>query len=736
MLLLFGLTEADVQQVKDELGAGDEPPRARSASTDDREAKSASAFAEIMATARADDGRIKRYLAARGLDGFEAHVRLVNLKGGRRAMAALAVDGVIGDPIALQTLELDSVGRPAQVNGKKVRRTYTSIKGWTHDAAFRLDKLPDGPPEVVMVEGTEDAMSVRKAGWTGAVVAVLGKGNIARHSPALMSVILCFDGDVEQHEVDDAVEEHKRANRTVRVARMPTDVDPNDMILEGRGDDLLAIINGAETSSSKVVELEKELLRFPFDMKGHARYLTERREIAKRFQVSVKSLDEMRVRLARLYDPGFEADSEDLVPDIEPAAHPVDSEELFDKLVGELTDLVVFDKTDNTVPAGAVASALWVITTHTFEKFPKRGEPLDDIFDHAPRLMISAGTIRSGKTRLLDTVACLGRRVLRASSLSASALFRVCERCRPLVLLDEVDQARLHEEGNGLIQLINDGFEPNGAAIRVGGDKNERIDVFRTFMPVALCGIGRLPSATEDRSIRLVLVRKPEIRKTSRLNKAKKKKLREIAPEILRWVKDNWMVLIQNLEPDMPPGVENDRDEDLWRPLLAIADTMGGKVPDLARKAMMELIDAGHDQSPGEELMTAIFSILSLELIDNPTVTKISLQRLVGLVNYREGHWSDHRGGVGCDSRWLGKKVKEFGLVARKVRDAIYGEKPTLGYDIHELLKLAHRYRAKEEPEPAEEREMPPLEMPLQALPALQILASLGKQTENSTPKM
>ena len=384
----------------------------------------------------------------------------------------------------------------------------------------------------------------------------------------------------------------------------------------------------------------------------------------------------------------------EIITDIEPAAHPVDGEEIFGKLMAEFTSLVVFDRDDGKQPAGAVASSLWVMSTHCYERFPARGDPLDDVFDHATRLMISAGTIRSGKTRLLDTIACLGRRVLRASSLSSAVLFRACERFRPLVLLDEVDHARLHEDGNALTQLVNDGFEPGGAAWRVGGEKNERLDCFRVFTPVALCGIGRLPSATEDRCVRIVLVRKPKSRKTARLNKSKKKALRALAPEILRWTQDSRKVLVQNLEPDFPPGVENDRDEDLWRPLLAIADTIGGEVPALARRAMLELIAAGHEQSVGEELMTAVHALMQEELVDHPKSRQIALPRLVGLVNSVDGSWSEQRGGLGCDSRWLGKQLKSFSLATKSVRDPIHNELVAKGYDVYELLAVSRRYRA------------------------------------------
>ena len=133
--------------------------------------------------------------------------------------------------------------------------------------------------------------------------------------------------------------------------------------------------------------------------------MAERRDLAKRFKLTQAYLDQVRKRLAEAAHPELDDKvGEEIIRDIEPAAHPVDGEELFGKIVAELTSLVVFDKDDAELPSGAVATALWVISTHYYELFPARGEPLDDVFDHATRLMISAGTIRSGKTRLLETI--------------------------------------------------------------------------------------------------------------------------------------------------------------------------------------------------------------------------------------------------------------------------------------------------------------------------------------------
>ena len=260
LLELFDLTEDDVAKVFDQLELGEtpEPPP-----VGNNEARSAPIFHEMLATAREDDGRIERYLAGRGLPGMTHHVRLVTMKGGRIGMAAIAVDPVIGDPLALQVLpiEFDRPARPwstARRSGEPMLRS----SGWTRDAAFTLPALEGGQAEVMMCEGTEDALSVRAAGWTGTVVATMGKGNIAHHSPPGTTVILLFDGDVAEHEIDDALEAHRRANRTVRIARLPVGTDPNDMLQAGRGAELLELLTGAEAKESTVVEIEKALLPF------------------------------------------------------------------------------------------------------------------------------------------------------------------------------------------------------------------------------------------------------------------------------------------------------------------------------------------------------------------------------------------------------------------------------------------------------------------------------------------
>ena len=63
-------------------------------------------------------------------------------------------------------------------------------------------------------------------------------------------------------------------------------------------------------------------------------------------------------------------------------------------------------------------------------------------------------------------------------------------------------------------------------------------------------------------------------------------------------------------------------------------------------------------------------------------------------MNSVDGSWSEQRGGLGCDSRWLGKQLKSFSLATKSVRDPIHNESVAKGYDVYELLAVSRRYRA------------------------------------------
>src|SRR5262249_50081263 len=139
--------------------------------------------------------------------------------------------------------------------------------------------------------------------------------------------------------------------------------------------------------------------------------------------------------------------------------------------------------------------------------------------------------------------------------------------------------------------------------------KTHEVHRFPTFCAKALSGISRrraaLPDTIADRSIPLVLARR---KKSEPVEKFRVR----TTPALLHPVRDalgSWahraLATLRQAQPPMPPL--HDRAEDIWEPLLAIADLAGGEWPIRARRAAVELSGGDSDsESTGVQLLRAV----------------------------------------------------------------------------------------------------------------------------------
>ena len=369
---------------------------------------------------------------------------------------------------------------------------------------------------------------------------------------------------------------------------------------------------------------------------------------AKKLGVRVGTLDQevSAIRKVRTEELGITA----MIPDIEPWHDPVNGAALLDEIYQTLKKFMVCKNET------ARAATLWIVFTWFIDRVQV-----------APLAIITAPEKRCGKSQLLDLIGRLSRRPLVASNISPSAIFRVIEAHSPTLLIDEADSfLRENEEARG---ILNSGHTRQSAyVIRVVGDDHEPKQ-FRTWGAKAISGIGTLPETLMDRAVLLELRRKLATEKVERLRYADKMLFKQLAAKLARYARDAGST-IENMRPVLPNEL-NDRAQDNWEPLLAIADHAGGEWPELARTAARTL--SGTDQeavSLSAELLADIQEVF--------TGSRISTSDLLYKLNADDlKPWATYNRGKSMNPRQLAKRLAEYGIKSEVMR---IGSKTPRGY--------------------------------------------------------
>ncbi len=262
---------------------------------------------------------------------------------------------------------------------------------------------------------------------------------------------------------------------------------------------------------------------------------------------------------------------------------------------------------------------------------------------------------------LLDVVECLTPRSIRTENVTTAVLFRLVDGYQPTLLIDEVDSfLKDNEELRG---ALNAGHRRGGQMLRCEGDNHE-VRAFKTFAPVALAGIGRLPGTLEDRSITIEMRRRKPTEQVTRFRRDRTSDLDELASMAARWVADH-EISLSTADPDAPETL-HDRAVDNWRPLFAVADLAGGNWPTLARQVAVLLSggEAEQDASVRVQLLVDIKAIFDGGERDQLPSAFICEQ----LAGMEASPWPEWRHGKPITVRQLARQLAPFGIVPGTIR--------------------------------------------------------------------
>jgi hypothetical protein len=298
-----------------------------------------------------------------------------------------------------------------------------------------------------------------------------------------------------------------------------------------------------------------------------------------------------------------------------------------------------------------VAHVLWIIHAHLMEAW-----------ESTPRIAFLSPEPGSGKTRAMEITETLVPRACETINTTVAYLFRriAMEEQKPTLLLDEVDALF---KGRGpqvedIRALINAGHR-RGAKIGrcvVRGKTIEPEEV-EAYCAVALAGLGWLPDTLMSRSI-IIRMRKraPDEVISPYRRRYNEREGHELRDRIAAWASSRVSEMAQSA-PEMPAGVE-DRAADVWEPLLAIADAVGGDWPARVRAAAVAMVASARDANPslGVQLLTDI------KMVFRDAKQLATEMLLAGLYELPEAPWKTINKGLPFSATDLAGHLREYDI--------------------------------------------------------------------------
>lgn len=359
--------------------------------------------------------------------------------------------------------------------------------------------------------------------------------------------------------------------------------------------------------------------------------------------------------------PDDEPDEDDVT---EPAEDPLDIDE---DAPAALAALETLYRRYVVLPSEHHYTAMVLWAAHTY---------VIDAFDTTPRLFLDSPVPGCGKTRVLDCLEYTARNPLMAFNASSAALIRTIDKGNRTILMDEIDTLYAKQTGTeDITAVVNAGYKRGATVPRCVGQGTEiEVAELSAFAPMALAGLySNVPEAVRSRAVHFHMRKR---RSTERVEPFRRRTF-EAEAEPTRVFLENWADVagptLTDAYPELPAGVE-DRPAEVWEPLVAVADAVGGDWPTRAREACTAFVFSRRPDAPslGVEMLESIRRVIG----SRDRIATVAL--ISGIVAMDDASpWPESRGSL--TAKELSKVLRPFDVYPKLYRDPNKG-KPVRGY--------------------------------------------------------
>lgn len=339
---------------------------------------------------------------------------------------------------------------------------------------------------------------------------------------------------------------------------------------------------------------------------------------------------------------------------------------------------------------------LWALHTHAL-----------DAALATPYMCVTSPIHSCGKTTLLALLSDLVANQASASNTSIAALFRTA--AGNTVLLDEVD-TMLDVPGSAreLQAVLNAGYARSNAAgvARCAGETFTPtiIDVFGAKLIAGIDLPAKLSSTTLSRCVEIRLERALPTEQLSRYGTdSSRMESTRLAEAASTWA-GHAVPALPEAALTIPVGLDL-RWKQIWEPLFAIAESIGGDWAARTAAAYRDLVPQPEDRS-GEAVRVNLLIDLR-KCFYTLGGDNISTERILDFLNDIEGgrwrSWGRRRTNPALDARDLADILRPFDIKPKTVRTGRLGGDTAKGYRFAELAPKWERFLGSALPEDDDE---------------------------------
>ena len=306
-----------------------------------------------------------------------------------------------------------------------------------------------------------------------------------------------------------------------------------------------------------------------------------------------------------------------------------------------------------------------------------------DAWNHTPRLLFISPEAGCGKTTAMDVIEQFVPRPLSAADMSPASIYGSIDQAmerkggRPTIFYDELDT--IFGQGKtrgseGLRRLINAGHSRSEKVMRMINSELKEFPLYGAMCLAGKMGVYDVPDTVRTRCLIVQMQKALPGEESEPWDSF----IHAAEAEPLRWMMRCWAELVHGDviahrgpgRPMIPAGIRN-RDADIWRPLLVVAEMAGGHWPERARVAAVADVAAAGAQAIPSEGVDLLADLRTL--FDGLQVPKIHTTPLLTELAALDQRWRK------LDGKRLARILQRYGVTQTNKDQRIDG-KVTKGY--------------------------------------------------------